>query len=128
MKIHLDTDIGGDIDDLCALALLLAYPGVEITGITTAADEGGRRCGYAKYVLQLAGRPDIPVLAGADVSLVHFRWRPGYPRDADYWPEPIAPSPNPLEAALALLARSIEQGAAVVAISILAHRARLRLT
>jgi hypothetical protein len=24
MKIHLDTDIGGDMDDLCALAMLLA--------------------------------------------------------------------------------------------------------
>lgn len=23
-KVHLDTDLGGDIDDLCALALLLS--------------------------------------------------------------------------------------------------------
>jgi hypothetical protein len=26
--VHLDTDIGGDIDDLCALAMLLRWPGV----------------------------------------------------------------------------------------------------
>src|SRR5436305_1412714 len=26
LKLHLDTDIGGDIDDLCALGLLLARP------------------------------------------------------------------------------------------------------
>ena len=32
-KIHLDTDIGGDIDDLCALAMLLKWPGLEITGV-----------------------------------------------------------------------------------------------
>ena len=95
--------------------MLLAHPGVEITGITTACDEGGRRCGYVKYVLKTAGRPDIPVLAGADVSLGCFRWRPGYPSDVSYWPEPIARLPNPLEAALDLLARSIEQGATVVA-------------
>lgn len=24
--IHLDTDLGGDIDDLCALAMLLRWP------------------------------------------------------------------------------------------------------
>lgn len=26
-KIHLDTDIGGDMDDLCALAMLLYHGG-----------------------------------------------------------------------------------------------------
>ena len=116
MKIHLDTDLGGDIDDLCALALLLAHPDVELTGITTAADEGGRRCGYVKYALALAGRSDVPVAAGADVSLGCFRDRPGYPNDADYWPEPVAPSPNPLDDAFDLLTRSIESGATVVGV------------
>lgn len=116
MKIHLDTDFGGDIDDLCALALLLAQPDVEITGITTVGEEGGRRCGYVKYVLGLAGRSDIPVAAGADVSSGYFRWPMGYYNDEDYWPEPIPRSPNPVEDALGLLERSIEQGATVVAI------------
>ena len=36
--VHLDTDIGGDIDDLCALALLLRWKGVELTGVTTVAE------------------------------------------------------------------------------------------
>ncbi len=36
VKVHLDTDLGGDIDDLCALALLLRWPeGVQLTGVTT---------------------------------------------------------------------------------------------
>jgi hypothetical protein len=26
--VHVDTDIGGDIDDLCALAMLLRWSGV----------------------------------------------------------------------------------------------------
>jgi inosine-uridine nucleoside N-ribohydrolase len=116
MKIHLDTDLGGDIDDLCALALLLARPDVELTGVTTVGDEGGRRCGYVKYALRLAGRADVPVAAGADVSLGCFRWPMGYPDEAAYWPEPIAPSPNPLEEALDLLEHSIAQGATVVGI------------
>jgi len=40
-KIHLDTDLGGDIDDLRALALLLEWPGVEITGIAIMAEDSG---------------------------------------------------------------------------------------
>ena len=68
-KIHLDTDLGGDTDDLCALALLLAWPDVEITGITTCLEEGGRRAGYVCYALSIAGRTKIPVAAGADGGL-----------------------------------------------------------
>jgi len=64
-KVHLDTDLGGDIDDLCALALLLRWPDVEITGITTVIDDGGQRAGYARYALAAAGRPGCPVAAGA---------------------------------------------------------------
>src|SRR5216684_6025722 len=47
VRVHLDTDIGGDIDDLCALALLLNWPGVEITGVTTVL----RRSGEVQYLL-----------------------------------------------------------------------------
>jgi inosine-uridine nucleoside N-ribohydrolase len=38
IRIHLDTDIGGDLDDLCALALLLGWPDVELTGVTTVLE------------------------------------------------------------------------------------------
>ena len=31
-KIHLDTDLGSDTDDLCALAMLLGWPGAELVG------------------------------------------------------------------------------------------------
>jgi inosine-uridine nucleoside N-ribohydrolase len=114
MKVHFDTDFGGDIDDLCALALLLARPDVEITGITTVGEESGRRRGYAEYTLGLVGRPEIPVAAGADVSSGCFRWPMGYYDDTLYWPEPIARKPNPLDDALVLLERSISQGATIV--------------
>ena len=49
VKIHIDTDIGGDIDDLCALAMVLAWPGAELAGVTTNSDDGGRRAGDARY-------------------------------------------------------------------------------
>lgn len=116
-KIHLDTDIGGDMDDLCALALLLRWPDAEITGVTTVAEERGRRAGYVGYVLRLAGRADIPFAAGADLAEGYFRYAElGYPPEAENWPEPIPRHPNPTADALELLRRSIEAGARVVAI------------
>jgi inosine-uridine nucleoside N-ribohydrolase len=66
--------------------------------------------------LKLAGREDIPVAAGADISAGYYRVTPGLPDEAIYWPEPIAPAPNPLDQALSLLERSIEQEAIIVAI------------
>ena len=74
-KVHLDTDLGGDIDDLCALAMLLRWSGkVELNGITTVAEANGRRAGYARYVLGLEGRNEIPVAAGADVAQGFYRY------------------------------------------------------
>jgi purine nucleosidase len=117
VKIHLDTDIGGDIDDLCALAMLLKWPDLDITGITTVTEERGRRAGYAEYVLSLAGQSDVPVAAGTDVSDGYYRYSTlGYPPEEENWPEPITPRPGVLDEALSLLKRSIEQGAVVVGI------------
>ncbi len=117
MKIHLDTDIGGDMDDLCALAMLLKWPDLDITGVTTVAEEQGRRAGYAHYVLSLMSRTDIPVAAGADLADDYFRFSTlGYPPDEENWPEPIPPRPGSLDDALSLLKRSIEEGAVLVGI------------
>lgn len=115
-KIHLDTDIGGDPDDVAALALLLCSPDVEITGITTVADSEGKRAGYARYVLGLAGREDIVVKAGADVSVGYYRYVPDIPSEHRFWPEPVPASPNPVDEALALLKQSIEQDATIIGI------------
>lgn len=115
-KLHLDTDIGGDIDDVCALALLLRAPDVEITGVTTVLEDGGRRAGYARYVLDLAGRSEVPVAAGASVQLGPLGARYGLPPEERYWPEPVPPVPGALDAALDLLEASIGQGAAIVAV------------
>src|SRR3990170_3221616 len=116
LKLHLDTDIGGDIDDLCALAMVLNWPEVELLAVTTVADDQGRRAGYARYALGLAGREDIPVLAGADISLGCYRSRPGLPDEGVYWPEPVPPAPASLDQALSSLERSIAQDAIIVGI------------
>jgi len=114
-KIHLDTDIGGDMDDVCALAMLLKWPDLEITGVTTVSDDHGRRAGYVRYVLGLMGRTDIPYAAGADVSGGYYRYELDYPPEEENWPEPITPQPGSPDKAVALLKRSIEQGAVIVA-------------
>src|SRR5687767_14198655 len=116
-KFHLDTDLGGDIDDLCALAMLLRWENVELTGITTTAESGGKRAGYARYVLELEGKKDVPVAAGADVSAGFYRYpKLGYPDEERYWPERIEALPGAAEDALRLLKHSIEQRATVIAI------------
>lgn len=125
MLVHLDTDIGGDSDDLCALAMLLGWPEVELAGVTTVIDDGGQRAALAAYALRLAGRAAVPVAAGASGSLGGYPEPPEPPDVARYWPEPIPPSPGPPGAALDLLARSIELGATVVAIGPLTNLALL---
>jgi purine nucleosidase len=116
IKVHLDTDLGGDIDDICALAFLLRSPDAHLTGITVVGDTDGRRAGYVRHVLDLEERNDIPVAAGADTSQRFFRSELGLPQENGYWPEPITPSPNPQEEAISLLKKGIEQGATIIGI------------
>lgn len=119
MRLHIDTDIGGDIDDLCALALALAlrWPDAELSGVTTVAEHAGRRAGYVRYVLELAGREDVPVAAGADASEGFYRDFPLLPkREEAYWPGGVEPRPTPCADALELLERSIRRGATICAI------------
>jgi purine nucleosidase len=115
-KVHLDTDIGGDIDDLCALAMLLKWPGVELTGVTTVAEHDGKRAGYVHDILRRADRADVPVAAGADIRLGHLKLGADLPPEDQYWPETVPPAPGPIEAALDLLERSVELGATIVGI------------
>jgi inosine-uridine nucleoside N-ribohydrolase len=127
MRIHLDTDLGSNPDDACALVMLLGWPGVELAGITTTIDPGGRRAACVAHLLALAGREEIPVAAGAGAPLsAHGRAAPAV-GDERYWPSSLAPRPSPPNAALDLLAGSIAQGASVVAIGPYTNLAQLEL-
>lgn len=116
MRIHLDTDFGGDTDDACALAMLLGWPEVEITGITTTADRTGLRAAYVAHCLNLVGRGDVPVVSGAAASLTTLEVADPVVGDARHWPTDITPLPAAPGAGLDLLERSIGAGATVVAI------------
>jgi purine nucleosidase len=116
VRVHLDTDIGTDPDDACALAMLLGWPDVEVVGLTTTVDPGGRRAGYAAYCLGLLGRDDVPVVAGASQALTRDAPPPRAVDDATMWPSGIAARPSPAGAATDQLLRSVELGATVIAI------------
>lgn len=126
--VHVDTDIGGDPDDLCALAMLLGWPGVQLSGVTTSTEEDGTRAGMASYALGLAGRGAVPVAAGATGSIGGLRVRPGFPNLSLHWPEPIEPEPSPPGAALDLLAGSAQAGATIVCIGPWTNLALLEAT
>jgi len=59
----IDTDVGGDPDD--AVALVVAAMSVpELSLVVTSDEAGGERARFARYLLDLCGRPDVPVVAG----------------------------------------------------------------
>ena len=62
--VILDTDIGDDIDDAFALALVLKSPQFKLLGVTTEFGDTETRARLVGRYLQAVGRPDIPVLAG----------------------------------------------------------------
>ena len=126
MLIHLDTDIGGDVDDACALAMLLGLDDVELAGITTNLDEGGLRAGMAVHYLSLAGRDAVPVAAGAGCSLTTLR-RHGPCVGPRYWDVLPPPRPGSPGAALDLIAESAARGATLVAIGALTNLALLEV-
>jgi purine nucleosidase len=64
VPIILDTDIGTDIDDAFALALVLASPEIELRGVTTVSADAYGRALIACRMLHQAGRGDVPVAPG----------------------------------------------------------------
>jgi inosine-uridine nucleoside N-ribohydrolase len=127
-RVHLDTDLGGDPDDACALAMLVGWPGVDIAAITTTIDPGGQRAACVSHCLKLAGRQGIPVAAGAEASLTTRRIARPATTDERYWPDGIAATPSPSGAALEMLGRSIQRGLTIIAIGPLTNLAQLELS
>ena len=70
LKVILDSDLGSDIDDAFALALLLASPELEIVGITLGHGQTDKRGQLACRLLYETGRDDIPVALGKPTPLV----------------------------------------------------------
>ncbi|MBB6405575.1 nucleoside hydrolase [Arthrobacter sp. AZCC_0090] len=77
-RIILDTDIGSDVDDALALALILGSPEAELLGVTTVYGDTLLRARLARRLGKLAGR-DVPVYCGIGTPLSgRDVWWPGH--------------------------------------------------
>jgi inosine-uridine nucleoside N-ribohydrolase len=77
IPILLDTDIGSDIDDAFAVALILRSPELELIGVTTVSGDTKARQRLAAKLLWESGQRDIPVAAGAPgkaLPIEQSRW------------------------------------------------------
>jgi len=83
IPVILDTDIGDDIDDTWALALLLKSPEFDIRLVV--GDEGKPlyRARLIAKLLQVAGRTDIPIGIGIETSSRGDGGQVGWVRDYD---------------------------------------------
>ena len=71
--VLLDCDLGSDVDDAIALALLLACPELRLVAVTTVGGDVRGRAWAAARLLAAAGRADIEVCAGAREALARHR-------------------------------------------------------
>jgi purine nucleosidase len=74
--VILDSDIGDDIDDAFALALILRSPELHLLGIQTAFGDTELRARLVDRYLSAVGRKDIPVLAGVPGKATQFTQAP----------------------------------------------------
>lgn len=99
-RIILDTDIGTDVDDAMALSLAALSPELGLEGVTTVHGDAPLRARIARRILELAGRPDVPVVAGASIPLQmplppNFHWMPklrGHEGQGILKPEELTPT------------------------------------
>jgi inosine-uridine nucleoside N-ribohydrolase len=63
-RVILDTDIGSDVDDALALAMLFGAADVELLGVTTVYGDVDVRSRIARRLARLAGHDGLPVASG----------------------------------------------------------------
>ncbi len=81
IPIVLDTDIGSDIDDAFALALVLDSPELDLRAVTTVSGDTQASARIAAKMLWEAGRKNIPVAAGQPrrkLDISQARWADGF--------------------------------------------------
>jgi inosine-uridine nucleoside N-ribohydrolase len=68
-QVILDTDIGSDVDDALALAMLFGSPEVNLLGVTTVYGDVAVRARIARRLARLAGHDGLTVVPGAERPL-----------------------------------------------------------
>jgi len=101
IPILLDTDIGTDIDDAFALALIVQSPELDLVAVTTVSGDTQARARLAAKMLWEAGRANVPVAAGEPGS--------SQPINQARWAEGFTSPPLTSEKAVDLMKREIER-------------------
>lgn len=81
VPVLLDTDIGSDIDDAYAVALILHSPELDLQAVTTVSGDTEARARLAAKMLWVDGRRNIPVAAGTPggkLDIAQTRWADGF--------------------------------------------------
>ena len=73
ISIWLDTDIGGDIDDALALALIMKSPEFDLIGVTTSFNYAEKKARIARRLMDRGGFSSVPVYAGQDQPILKKR-------------------------------------------------------
>lgn len=98
IPVIVDLDIGDDIDDSFALALLLSSPEIELRGISTAWGDTTLRVRLVERLLHELGRRDVSVFAGVPTASTNMftqaRWASG-PHLPDEAGQPASQQPPP---------------------------------
>jgi purine nucleosidase len=81
-SVLIDTDIGDDIDDALALALVLRSPELALCGVTTVFGDTQRRAQLAAHILHTFQRDGIPVACGLSGPLQPRRHPSSVPQAA----------------------------------------------
>ena len=93
-KVILDTDIGDDIDDAYALALVLTSPELKLLGVTTAWGNTALRAQLVEGLLCESGRQNIPVFTGVQTTahnvFTQASWASRFPPPPDTGTDAIA--------------------------------------
>lgn len=101
-KVILDTDIGDDIDDAFALALVLSSPEFDLLGVSTAWGNTQLRARIVDRLFCETGKEDIPIFAGIDttstISMDHARWA-----------EAMPPRPTPFSSSIDFILEQIRR-------------------
>ena len=83
IPVILDTDLGLDVDDVWALAFMLCCPELDVRLIVSSTGDTRYGASLIAKLLEIAGRPDIPVGIGVAVNAdrlpkTHAQWLGDY--------------------------------------------------
>jgi purine nucleosidase len=101
-KVILDTDIGDDIDDAFALALVLSSPEIDLVGVTTAWGNTQLRARIVDRLFCETGKEEVPIFAGIDTTS-------RIPMDHARWAEAMPPRAKPFGSALDFILEEIHR-------------------